>query len=130
MMRIGLIAVGMAFFAMRVWAGDPAIGLWQTPPDRKDLISHIEVRECGGDLCGRIKVAFDSSGQQVVTPNIGKELFWDMSPIGDGSYAGGTVWVPLLNVRAQATMRLAGDQLHVRACKALVCDGQVWARVR
>ncbi len=119
-----LLAAGPAF------ASDPAVGLWQTEPDRKDLISHIEIRECGTALCGKILTAFDESGQKVMTKNVGKELFWDMVPEGAGAYAGGTVWVPLLNVQARATMQLSGDRLKVRGCKGLVCDGQVWMRVR
>lgn len=123
-MMIAAFAVGPAF------AGDPAVGLWQTEPDRKDLISHIEVRECGQALCGKVQAAFDMSGQKVVTKNVGKELFWDMLPSGGGAYAGGTVWVPLLNLQAKATMQMAGNTLKVRACKGLVCDGQVWIRVK
>jgi len=116
--------------AVPALAADPAVGLWQTEPDREDLISHIEVRPCGANLCGKILAAFDANGQKVMTKNIGKELFWDMAPSGGGAYGGGTVWVPLLNVQAAATMQLAGNILKVRACKGPVCDGQVWNRVR
>ncbi len=129
-MRLFLAGAFLLLGVLPAFAADPAVGLWQTEPDRKDLISHIEVRECGANLCGRIQVAFNQSGQQVMTKNIGKELFWDMVPQGGGAYAGGTVWVPLLDVRAAATMQISGDTLKVRACKALICDGQVWTRVR
>ena len=121
---IAVLMTGPAF------AADPAVGLWQTEPDRKDLISHIEVRECGAALCGKILTAFNLSGQKVMTKNVGKELFWNMVPNGGGTYDGGTVWVPLLNVQAAATMQLSGNTLKVRGCKGLVCDGQVWTRVR
>ena len=130
-MKIVCIAFALAVLAgAPAFAADPAVGLWQTEPDRKDLISHLEVRDCGATLCGKIKTAFDMSGQKVMTKNVGKELFWDMSPEGGGAYGGGTVWVPLLDVQARATMQLAGDTLKVRACKGPVCDGQVWTRVK
>ena len=109
---------------------DPVVGIWQTPPDRKDLISHIEVRQCGAKICGRILRAFDRSGKVVSTPNIGKELFWDMISHGDGAYSNGTAWVPLLNVTVKGSMTLSGNRLTVRGCKGPVCDTQVWTRVR
>ncbi|MEO8531576.1 MAG: DUF2147 domain-containing protein [Deltaproteobacteria bacterium] len=109
---------------------DPAVGLWQTPPDRKDLTSHIAVRLCGAKLCGTIIAAFDPTGKQVQTPNIGKELFWDMTPHGDGGYSNGTAWVPLLNVQVRASMTLSGNRLTVRGCKGPICDTQVWTRLQ
>ena len=129
-MRSIIAAMMLLLAAAPAFAADPAIGLWQTEPDRKDLISHIQIRPCGESLCGKILTAFDMSGQKVTTKNVGKELFWDMSPNGGGTYVGGTVWVPLLNVQAKATMQLSGNTLKVRACKGLICDGQVWMRVQ
>lgn len=110
-------------------AADPAVGIWLTEPDRKDLVSHIAIRPCGTALCGRILRAFDPSGREVMTPNIGKDLFWDVKPQGGGHYDGGTVRVPLLNVTARARMTLEGDRLRVLGCRGPVCDGQVWRRL-
>ena len=109
---------------------DPAVGLWQTPPDRKNLTSHIAVRLCGAKICGRIKAAFDPAGKQVQTPNVGKELFWNMTPHGDGAYSDGTAWVPLLNVQVRASMTLSGNRLTVRGCKGPICDTQIWTRLK
>ncbi|MBV2360442.1 DUF2147 domain-containing protein [Thalassococcus sp. CAU 1522] len=110
-------------------AGDPAIGTWKTEPDRKNLTSHIQVRACGAALCGKVLRAFDPSGKEVVTKNVGKELFWDLKPVGGGKYDGGTVYVPLLDVTAKAKATLSGNTFKVTGCKALVCDGQTWTRV-
>lgn len=129
-MRITVIVAALAGLAGPVWASDPLVGLWQTQPDRKNLTSQIEIRACGAAFCGRIMRAFDPSGVQVSTSNIGKELFWDLLPEGAGRYHKGTVFLPLLNVKAAAKMQLQGDQLKVTACKAAVCDGQTWTRVR
>ncbi len=109
---------------------DPALGLWQTEPDRKNLTSHIEITQCGAALCGKVVKAFDASGQAVRTRNVGKRLFWDLKPQGGGRYGEGTVYVPLLDVTARAKAELNGNRLRVTGCKGPVCDGQTWKRVR
>ena len=111
-------------------AADPAQGVWKTEPDRKSLTSHIRIDACGAALCGTIVKAFDASGKEIRTANVGKRLFWDLKPEGGGRYAGGTVFVPLLNVTAQARAELNGDRLRVTGCKAGLCDGQIWTRLR
>ena len=116
-------------------ASSPVTGVWQTPPDRKDLVSHIRVAHCGDDgkaLCGKVLRAYNSDGELVETPNIGKRIFWGVEPLGDGEYGNGTAWVPLLNVNASANLTLSdsGDTLKVRGCKAILCDSQMWRRVK
>ena len=83
-----LMAVIIAVLGAAVSA-DPLTGVWQTPPDRKDLVSHIEVSRCGDAFCGRGLRSFDSEGAQVRTPNIGKRIFWGVKPLGDGEYGEG-----------------------------------------
>jgi uncharacterized protein (DUF2147 family) len=124
-----LLLAAALFAAAPAFASDPAVGIWQTQPDRKDLTSHVEVRECGPALCGRVVAAFDPSGRKVTTPNVGRELFWDMSPQGGGAYAGGRAWIPLLNVEVEASMALSRGGLKVRGCKGGVCESQVWTRL-
>lgn len=109
-------------------AADPAVGLWKTEPDRKNLTSHIQIRQCGPNLCGKVVKAFDPSGKEVKTKNVGKELFWGVKPAGNGTYKDGTVVVPLLNVKAKANMKLQGSKLKVTGCKGAICDGQTWTR--
>lgn len=128
MTKARLTALAATFLAGPALA-DPALGVWQTEPDRKNLISHIEIRSCGTALCGRVKQAFDTSGTPVQTDNVGRELFWDLTSQGGGRYDGGTVYVPLLDVTADAEMELSGNRLEVTGCKGLVCDGQTWVRV-
>ena len=82
--------------ALPAAAADPVVGLWKTEPDRKNLTSHIQIRQCGPNLCGKIIKAYDPSGKEVKTKNIGKELFWDVKPSGNGTYKDGTVVVPML----------------------------------
>ncbi len=125
-----------AFVALGLFAGtaaladDPATGLWRTEPDRKDLTSLIRVSECGAALCGTIERAYNPQGEEVTTPHIGERLFWDLKPQGGGDYAGGTVYVPLMDVTAKAKAELDGDRLRVTGCKGPICDGQTWTRVQ
>lgn len=128
--RLSLTALFLACVLAGPALADPALGLWKTQPDRKNLISHIEIRKCGAALCGRVKAAFDASGKPVKTANVGRELFWDLKPRGNGRYDGGVVVVPLLEVTARASMVLNGNTLTVTGCKGPVCDGQTWTRVR
>lgn len=111
-------------------AADVAVGIWKTQPDRKSLVSHIEISPCGAALCGVVLRAFDANGVAVSTPNVGKRLFWDLKPEGNGSYGGGTVYVPLLDVTAKAKAKLSGNTLRVTGCKGPVCDGQTWTRLK
>ncbi len=110
-------------------AADPIEGVWKTEPDRKNLISHIRITACGAKFCGKILSAYDSSGKEVQTPNVGKKLFWDVASEGGGKYGGGEFWVPLINVKAVPQMTLQGDRLQVKGCEHLVCAHQTWSRL-
>jgi uncharacterized protein (DUF2147 family) len=112
------------------YAADSITGLWLTQPDRKDLISHIKVEPCGSGFCGTVLRAFDSTGAQVTTANVGRQLFWDMKPMGDGSYGGGEAFVPLINATTKkVTLVLDGDQLRVEGRIGPVRGAQVWTRL-
>lgn len=109
---------------------EPALGTWLTGPDRKAQVAHVEVRRCGPALCGRIARAFGSDGAPVMTPNVGRELFWDMRAEGGGRYSGGRVFVPAHGREYDARMQILPDgRLRVQGCLGPVCDGQVWTRV-
>lgn len=109
---------------------EPALGTWLSPPDGKGQVGHVEVRNCGQTLCGTLVRAYDKSGQQVVTPNVGKRLFWDMEPRGGGAYDDGQVYVPVFGRNYDAEMTVAGDRLVVKGCLGPVCKNQTWTRVR
>ncbi|WP_170788859.1 DUF2147 domain-containing protein [Ruegeria lacuscaerulensis] len=131
-MRIALkLAVAaIVLSAMPALASDdPIVGVWKTEPDRKNLTSHIKITACGDKFCGQILSAYDSSGKEVQTPNIGKKLFWDVSSQGGGSYGGGEFWVPLINVDAVPQMTLQGDTLKVKGCEHHICAHQSWTRL-
>ncbi|NVO55694.1 DUF2147 domain-containing protein [Rhodobacteraceae bacterium B1Z28] len=111
-------------------AADPLVGVWKTEPDRKNLISHIKITACGDKFCGKILSAYDATGKEVQTPNIGKKLFWDVSSEGSGKYGGGEFWVPLIDVDAVPQMTLQGDTLKVKGCEHVLCAHQTWSRLQ
>lgn len=67
---------------------DSPEGTWLTGPDRKGNVAHVEARPCGGAYCGKIVRAFNGAGQPITSPNLGRQVFWDMRPAGAGAYAG------------------------------------------
>jgi uncharacterized protein (DUF2147 family) len=110
-------------------SADPAMGVWQTPPDKKGQTAHIDVHDCWGKLCGRVSRAFDPSGREITTPNVGKLVFWDMTSDKPGTYQG-QAWVPAHNRQYKAAMKLAGSRLKVSGCLGPVCQGQTWTRIK
>ena len=124
----GILAVAINLPTLAT--ADPIEGVWKTEPDRKDLISHIKITVCGDKFCGQILSAYDKSGKEVQTPNIGKKLFWDVSSEGSGTYGGGEFWVPLLDVEAVPQMTLQGDTLKVKGCEHHLCGHQTWTRLQ
>lgn len=129
-LAISVLALGLLVSAPGAMAKDAAVGVWKTQPDRKKLTSHIGITQCGAKLCGKVLEAFDIYGKPARTRNVGRQLFWDMEALGNGKYGNGTVFVPLLNIKAKATMKLTGNRLKVTGCKGPVCDGQVWTRLK
>ncbi|MGR1582912.1 DUF2147 domain-containing protein [Thalassobius sp. S69A] len=107
---------------------DPLEGLWLTKPDAKGQVAHVRAEPCAGALCGTIIRAFDRSGAPVITPNVGRRIFWDVRPQPDGSYAG-TGWLPLRDLTFKARLRLAQNTLTVSGCIGPICQNQTWTRV-
>ncbi|WP_420586723.1 DUF2147 domain-containing protein [Ruegeria sp.] len=122
-------AIAAVLMLPGVAAADPIVGVWKTEPDRKNLISHIKISACGDKFCGEIESAYDQSGKQVQTPNIGKKLFWDVASEGGGKYGGGDFWIPMVNVDVVPQMTLSGNSLTVRGCEHVVCGHQKWTRL-
>ncbi len=123
-----LIAVAM--LAVPALAEDPIEGVWQAPPDAKGQVGHIEIKPCGALICGTIITAYAPDGKEVMTPNIGKRLFWNMRVQGGGKYGAGRVYVPTHQKEYDAKMKLSGNILKVMGCVGPVCQGQTWKRVR
>lgn len=124
-----LIAItGMIIGLGTVASAERALGTWQTQPDKKGQIAHVEVTQCDSALCGKIVRAYDSDGNRITTENVGKRVFWNMTPTGGGEYRG-RAWVPAHDREYAARMDLSGDRLKVSGCLGPLCQSQVWARV-
>lgn len=128
MLRVFSICAALAGISAPAWA-DPVLGTWMTEPDRKGLVAHVEARPCGDAVCGKIVRTYDKAGNPVATPNLGKQLFWDVRQVSPGVYQG-TGWVPLHDATFSGRMKVQGDRMVVRGCIAFVCQSQTWRRVR
>ena len=119
-----LFAAGAAF-------ADPVEGVWKTKPDDNGNFGHIDVKPCGPAFCGTLIKAFDGTGTQIDSPNVGKKIIWDMVAYGDGAYDDGQVWSPDRDKTYNSEMQLTGDSLAVKGCVFGVCrDGGTWTRVK
>lgn len=117
-----ICAAGMAL------AADPAMGIWKTQVD-DGAYAHVKMSTCGAKLCGVIARTFNTTGEYK-SPNIGKQLVWDMDVNGGGAYSGGRIWQPSTGKEYKSKMALSGDTLNVSGCFGPICKKQVWTRVK
>lgn len=128
MTKLALIAALMLLAAPVL--ADPAEGVWKTRPDDNGNFGHVRVAPCGDRICGVLIKAFDATGAEVESPNVGRQIIWDMVPQGDGSYADGQVYAPDRDKTYNSKMQLNGDKLGVKGCVLGICrDGGSWTRV-
>jgi uncharacterized protein (DUF2147 family) len=120
-----LMSVVMAGAA---WA-DPVEGTWKTQVD-DDRYAHVKMEPCGPAICGVIVKTF-LSGDDYVSPNLGKKLVLDMVPAGEGKYKG-KVWRPSNGKIYVGKMDVAGNSLKLSGCVAggLICSKQTWTRLK
>ena len=121
----------VAAVAVSAGAQEPALGVWQVPPDAKGQVGHVKIAPCGVALCGTIIRAFGPGGDPITTRNVGKRILWDMQPAGPGAYKSGRVYVPAHDRTYDARMKLRGGRtLSIEGCVGPVCKGQEWMRVQ
>lgn len=126
-----VLGLGMAIGGPAM-AADPVEGLWKTLPDDNGKYGFVQIAPCGDKLCGTLVKAFDQSGAETPSDNIGKRIVWDMVAAGDGSYGGGKVWAPDRDKTYNSKMSLSGDSLAVSGCVlgGLICRASAWVRVK
>lgn len=131
-MKAFVMAAGLVLVAGVALAADPVEGLWKTMPDDNGKLGNVEIAPCGAALCGTLVRSFDASGTEVASPNIGRQIVWDMVANGDGSYGGGKVWAPDRDKTYRAKMVLSGDDLAVSGCVlgGIICRASDWSRVK
>jgi uncharacterized protein (DUF2147 family) len=111
------------------WA-DPVEGTWKTKPDDNGNFGHVKIAACGAAFCGKLVKAFDGSGAEIDSPNVGKAIVWDMVAYPDGLYDDGQIWSPDRDKTYNSDMQLNGNTLSVRGCVLGICrDGGTWTRV-
>ncbi len=120
---IGITGAGMAM-------ADPVYGTWKTAADDNGNYGHIDVAACGSKICGTLAKSFGPDGKELNSPNNGKQIVWDMTAKGDGTYGGGKIWSPDRDKTYKSKMSLSGNTLAVEGCVLMVCrDGGKWSRV-
>ncbi|QGX98959.1 DUF2147 domain-containing protein [Roseovarius faecimaris] len=129
MMRVMMAGVlGLSLFAAPAFS-EPALGLWLTEADRKGQVAHVSIQKCASALCGKIVKVFSPAGQEISHKNVGRMIFWGVTPTGGGAYQGRAL-VPAYNTEYDAEMKLSGNQLTVGGCKGPICQSQTWKRVK
>lgn len=128
MKRFSLAAVAL-LVATPVFA-DPVVGMYKTQPGDDGNFGHVELYKCDAAICGVIRKAFDSSGKEIPSDNIGRRMIWDMQAQGDGEYAQGKIWAPDRDKTYKSKMSLAGNALKVSGCVFGICRAQNWTRVK
>jgi uncharacterized protein (DUF2147 family) len=109
---------------------DPIEGTWKTRPDDNGNFGHVQIAPCGPAFCGTLVTAFDAAGAAISSPNVGRQVVWDMTAEGGGAYGGGKVYAPDRDKTYAGKMKLAGDRLSVSGCVLGICrDGGTWTRV-
>jgi uncharacterized protein (DUF2147 family) len=131
-MRTIALAAALIALAVPAFAADPAEGIWRTRPDDNGNFGHVEIASCGAKLCGTLIRAFDSSGHEIDSPNIGRQIVWDMVADGEGSYRDGKIWAPDRDKTYRSKMELTGDTLSVSGCVlgGMICRASEWTRER
>lgn len=109
---------------------DPVHGPWRTAPDDNGNTGIVEISDCGNRICGTLVQAFDGAGQTMSSPNVGRQIVWDMEPQGNGRFRNGRVWAPDRDQTYNARMQMEGDRLTVSGCVLVFCRDAVWTRDR
>ena len=126
-MKTLLLSAALALLASGAMA-EPLVGSWRTATDDNGNSGLVKVKPCGAALCGTLVKAFDSAGQPMESPNIGRKIIWDTKPTGDGEYRG-MVYSPDRDAEYKSKLVLTGDKLSVSGCRIGICrEGGVWTR--
>lgn len=129
MKRIATLTAAFLFLTTPALAADPIIGMYKTQPGDAGNFAHVEFYECGAEICGVMRKAFDGSGAQITTDAVGKRMIWAMQPQGGGKYGKGKIWAPDRDKTYSSKMELSGSTLKVSGCVLGICRGQVWTRL-
>lgn len=131
MWKLVLNAALIAAPAVAFAAG--ADGVWKTNADDTGGYLEVTVAPCTADAsktCGVVNKAFTAGTEDPAYPYVGKLIIENMTSDGNGRYSGGTVFDPENGKTYKSKMSLDGDKLDVDGCIAILCEGEVWNRVK
>ncbi|PTE13006.1 DUF2147 domain-containing protein [Pseudogemmobacter blasticus] len=129
-MKKWMLAAALAVLGTAA-AADPVEGTWKTKVDDNGNYGHVKIVPCGQAFCGTLVKAFDGTGKQIESPNVGRKIVWDMVPYGDGRYDDGKIYSPDRDKTYNSEMELSGNSLKVYGCVLGICrDGGTWQRVK
>jgi len=123
------LAVIATLTAVPAFAQDAVIGTYKTQASDNGNFGHVEIYDCDTMVCGVIRKAFDGSGAEIESANIGKRMIWNMEVDGGGSYSGGKIWAPDRDKVYSSKMEFSGSVLEVSGCVFGICRAQTWTRV-
>ena len=98
--------------------------MFKTQPGDDGNFGHVETYDCDGAICGVIRKAFDASGAEIDSENIGKRMIWGMEAKGDGEYSSSKIWAPDRDKVYKSKMELSGQTLSVSGCVLIICRAQ------
>ncbi len=131
MRRLAMIAIMIA--APGLAHASDADGVWKTKADASGSYIEVTVAPCAGDpakTCGMVSKAFKAGVEDPAYAYLGKPILENMSSDGGGRYSGGTVFDPENGKTYKSKMSIDGDSLDVEGCISIMCEGDVWARVK
>jgi len=127
-MKQWVLAVLTVIASAGLAAADQLEGTWRTAADDNGNSGLVEVVPCDDALCGTLITAFDSSGAEMQSPNIGRLIIWDTRPRGGGEYRG-RVYSPDRDRTYNSRLMLSGDTITVSGCVLGICrQGGTWTR--
>ncbi|MBY6046561.1 DUF2147 domain-containing protein [Vannielia litorea] len=129
MRKIAMMAAAL-LVAAPAWAADPLEGLWRTAKDDNGNSGLVQVKPCGGGLCGTLIKAYGPGGKEIKSENVGRQIISQTQPSGGGQYKG-KVYSPDRGKTYNSKLVLSGSTLKVSGCVLGICrDGGTWKKVK
>lgn len=130
MRTIALATVAAIMSAGMAFAADPLEGFWRTAADDNGNSGLVHVQPCGAKLCGTLVKAYDASGKEIASENVGRQIISETVAKGNGNYAG-RVYSPDRGKTYKSKLKLSGPALKVSGCVLGICrDGGTWKKVK
>ncbi|MGR3468915.1 MAG: DUF2147 domain-containing protein [Shimia sp.] len=128
MMKKLLAAAALTIAATAAHA-DPVFGDWRSQPGETGGYIHVNIAQCGTQICGTITKVVGNDNQSIV----GRQIIAGMKKAGGNKYADGTIWAPDQDRTYKSQMELNGNSLKVTGCvgicTALTSRSQTWTRL-